>query len=473
MVEIKPILNMRKRIFSYLIPLLSLAAGAAYAQQPVVRIASLAANAEYIDLLEQAKAGAADSLAEAALHQRIDAIEQQWLADNLHTTGPVADSLRQPRPLYNAYIKANLPAGDFEALNRARAAETQLQADIDRYTANHRRLEALRKAYEQTDNEAKGLEIQEQFEQLTDENDRLDEAIGTAWNTIFDDQNYAYTYLFDKADRTAQLDRQEQLMNEADQQLADVRGQYVSDALAACTVQKRVLLALESELAAMLQLPSVAEEFDHLRRTLDDKVWQLAPIALKERTFIEYEAVKFPVPYIYDARRPIPEGRVYPRGTIYRILLGTFNTKQSVSIFRGTAPLCYIRDEQGRWSYYAGGYESREEALDAQAILLKRGFRRPEVVRWTDGTAVNLDREPAPDTAAAAACRIEIRGVATLTERMRTTVKEAAPEAEFSKVGQMFVASPVNRAATAEKIAAALRQANPELTVTVVEIAHE
>ena len=161
--------------------------------------------------------------------------------------------------------------------------------------------------------------------------------------------------------------------------------------------------------------------------------------------------------------------QVYEHGTIYRILLGTFNTKRAVSTFRGAYPLSYLVGEDKKWCYYAGGFATREEAEAAQKLLKSKGFVRPEIVVWTDGAYRNLSRDP---EAQQIAYRVEITGTEALPDVVKTVITEAAEGCELSRVGQqLFVVGMFDDKAVADRVAAAIIQADPSLEIKVAEIA--
>ena len=63
--------------------------------------------------------------------------------------------------------------------------------------------------------------------------------------------------------------------------------------------------------------------------------YRLPRVEVAERYFLDYDSVAFSSKPVYSYQNPIPECRVYANGTIYRILLGTFNTKARRRDFPG------------------------------------------------------------------------------------------------------------------------------------------
>lgn len=170
----------------------------------------------------------------------------------------------------------------------------------------------------------------------------------------------------------------------------------------------------------------------------------------------------------YTYQNPIPECKVYANGTIYRILLGTFNTKRAAATFRGAYPLFYLINADGKWCYYTGGFATFDEAEAARKLLKEHGFIRPEIVVWTDGVYRNLAQEP--DTASTF-FRIEIAGTEALSEAVKQAIAEQAGSAELSRAGHYFVVGTFDDRAVADRVAEAIRRADDTLEIKVVEIA--
>ena len=197
--------------------------------------------------------------------------------------------------------------------------------------------------------------------------------------------------------------------------------------------------------------------------------FRLPRIDVAERYFLDYDSVSFSSTPKYSYQHPIPECKVYEHGTIYRILLGTFNTKRAVSTFRGAYPLSYLVNDDRKWCYYAGGFATREEAEAAQKLLKARGFVRPEIVVWTDGEYRNLSKDP---EAQHIAYRVEIVSSEALSDAVKAAITDTAEGCELSRVGQqLFVVGTFDDKAVADRVAAAVTQTDPALEIKVAEIA--
>lgn len=514
MVEITNLLRRLLLTAAALLPV----AGWIYAQAPVqARIAGLESNGEYMSLLREesrlqqredsvelavvelrrqlreAPAGERQRFAQEILQlesqifdlrnakgrlvDRINAIEQEWVLANLDQSiekpqepqQALPDTLQVRDLIRNRYFLDNLPSEDYAALQKAQEMETQAVAYADRYFAGHATLAELSAAYAAAAIESEALEIHDRFDALRKQNDEVADSLAGVWNYIYDNKSYAYSYLLDKLGRDDLLAREEERQAEVGQQLATLRGATASDAVADYFLRKQAAVEYEKTIAGVLRLSSARDSLDGVAKRLAEVDFRQPRVTIAERLFLDYDSVVFSKTPVYSYKNPIPECRVYARGTIYRILLGKFNTKRAADLFRGASPLAYLIDDAGKWCYYAGGFATREEADAAQAQLKKHGFLRPEVVVWTDGEQRNLSREP---EAAAVAYRVEIVGADALSEAVKQAIAQHAEGRELSRVGQQtFIVGTFDDRALADRLAAAVAQADTNLQTKVAETA--
>lgn len=517
MVEIKYKM-LRKICLSFLFAASSVA-GVVYARQPAVeaRIAGLESNGQYMDLLredarlqfrEDSIVRAVEGLrrrlrddpagrqrysqeilelenrifeirgAKGRLIGQINTIEQEWVLANLNGSGAgtqeepgpaaaVPDSLKVRNLVDNLCFRRELPAADYAALQRAQRMEMRAVDYVNRYFANYATAAELAAAYEAAQDEQEALDIHSRYTTLQGLNRLLADSLSEVWNYIFDNKSYAYGYLMDKLGEEEVLAREEERLADAARRLSALRGQTASDAVADYFLRKRVAVDYEAAVADVLQLDEARDSLKGVAAQLDAIDYRLPKLDVAQRSFIRYDSIAFSSTPKYSYQHPIPECRVHAQGTVYRILLGTFNTKRAASTFRGAYPLCCRIDENGKWCYYAGGFATREEAEAAQAQLRKHGFLRPEIAVWTDGAYRNLTRDP---EASATAYRVEITGAEALGEAMKSVIRSAADGAELSRVGQTFVVGAFDDRAVAERLAAELQALEPVLEIKVTEI---
>lgn len=110
-----------------------------------------------------------------------------------------------------------------------------------------------------------------------------------------------------------------------------------------------------------------------------------------------------------------------------------------------------------------GGGRGRAKTLEIQRL-------RPPRNRGVDGRRLpQPSRDP---EAQQIAYRVEITGTEALPDVVKTVITEAAEGCELSRVGQqLFVVGMFDDKAVADRVAAAIIQADPSLEIKVAEIA--
>lgn len=417
--------------------------------------------------------------AKGRLTDRISTIEQEWVVSNLDAprTGgtlpgdssvpaiPEAEKVRNL--ICNPYFERELPAADYAALREAQRQEWTAVDYVNRYFFNYHDLSLLAETYAAAGTEPEAVELFARCQALQEANRALADSLARTWNAVFDNKTYAYAYLLDKLGQDEILAREEQLFSDAAQQLSEIRGQYASDEVADYFLRKRVAVDYEIRIADLLQLDAARDSLRGVAVQLRAVDYRVPPVVVEQRYFLDYAPIEFSKVSPYTYQNPIPECRVHAHGTIYRILLGTFNTKRAAAVFKGAHPLCYQIDEQHKWRYFGGGFATLAEAEEAQRQMKDKGFLRPEIVVWRDGAYRNLTRDP---ERVVPAFRVEISGVAALSEAVKQAIAAAASDYEISRAGgQTFIVGPFPERATAEVVAAAVRRADPALEINVAE----
>jgi len=415
--------------------------------------------------------------AKGRLIDRINSIEQEWVFSNLNTAGSrrpaspdeellVSDAEKVRNLVDNPCFRRALAPEDYVALQRAQRMELPAVDLVNRYFANHATLSDLAAAYAAARTEEEAAGIHDRYFELRRLNGVLADSLSLTWNYIFDNKSYAYGYLLERLGREELLEHQEERLTEAARELSAVRDATESVAVTDYFLRKRVAVDYEIAVAEALDLGAACDSLRGVAAQLSALDCRLPKIDFVERSFVVYDSVAFSSTPKYTARNPIPECRVYARGTIYRILLGTFSTKRAVSTFRGAYPLFYLVNEEGKWCYYAGGFATRSEADEAQARLKKHGFIRPEVVVWIDGVFSNLSRE-----ADAGSWQLEIQGSDVLSAAIRDSIREVDATVELSRVGtKFFVVGAFADRVLADRLASELRRIDGSLEIKVVEI---
>ena len=411
----------------------------------------------------------------------INLIEQDWMlthrnamAEEVVNEDAVMEDYRTPvaqqhaNLVYNPCFSKLLSAKDYANLKTAQEEEQKVVYYLERFQTNHETLSQLVEAYAAAQTEADALPIQERFEEMQRETDIVLDSLAGVWNKIYDNKNYAYFYLLDKMGKDEMMVQAEENLSRAMNKFATLRDYSAAEQVTDFLLRKRVMLNLEQSMARLFDLRAAQDSLQGAIQTIS--AVELVPpvVAFEERYFLEYEDVDFSQTPKYSYKNPIPECKVYAHGTIYRVLLGKFNTKRAASLFRGAFPLYYQINEDGKWCYYAGGFATKEAAEDAQKRLKTRGFLRPEIVMWTDSIARNITREP---ELTAVKYRVEIETSDALTEGVKKAIVEFGEGRELSRVGaEMFIIGLFDDRALAERLMTAIRDADQNLKINITEI---
>ncbi len=418
------------------------------------------------------------------LRSRIDDIELEWVLSNQNSSalqrmqtrsssGQLPDSLQRPNLIYNLPFEEYLARQDYVKLRRAQEREQEALTFVNRYISNYFTLRDMAASYQEAENESTAIELYARIGELADQNRLLADSLEVCWTLIDEEKNYAYDFILESLQQEPLLDEQTQRKNSALREIRRLEGRTTSDALASYILSKRALVAYESVVANVLGLrPAIdsLKEVESQIAAVCDQFCALPEITVRERFFIQYDTLKFASRSQYSDKNPIPECKVYQRGTIFRVLLATYSVnKPTYATFRNTAPIYKLRTEDGKTRYFAGGFATEQEAVEAQARLKKHGFRAPEVVVWIDGVYRNLTNEPLP-TATLSGFRLEISGVEVLTEQMRAALSVVSTSVEVSRAGSRYIVGTFADRTQAEQAVTALHGVDPTIEVKVIEL---
>jgi hypothetical protein len=409
----------------------------------------------------------------ARLASRINTIEQEWILANLAgaagtaiadstdrtTTPPFGHTSLQKEGkatrngAFRAWFETGLSAEQSAELGAARRAEAEVPSLVDLYKNEHARLASLARAYNAATAQAPADSILTRFNALGAESRALLERIAAAWAAAFDSKSYIYNLLADKNNHAPMLRRFEEGLERMREQRPAAESSGAPDPLIEWTLGRRMLADYEAALAAELGDGAAADSLRAVAAALPGPLalTGLEPVTLTERLFIEYADVKVGGSP-YNASNPIPDVVVWPRGVMWRVLVGNFTQRQSPSVFRGASPLAVLQGEDKRYRYFAGGFPTDSLAGAAVERLRKAGFRAPAAVVWVDGVYI----DPAADDPAKV-YRVEIAGTGELPAAVREKVQEstAGSGVDIVRGPQGFMVTPLD-AATALRLRTAL-----------------
>lgn len=423
---------------------------------------------------------------------RINTIEQDWLIENMSSGQPaqvvveetVADtvieqaSVQTTRIVDDIHFVTELDSTDYVALQRAQNEELKVVEFVNMFSENHAAMESIRVQYEQTQDAAEASRLYSNYQVLKGLCSALNDSISTRWSTIFDAKSFAYNFMLEKNRRDDLLENCELALSQALQRAAADRGRYASDAMSSYFNTKQSLVATEIELARMFGLGLAQDSLKMVSRQLETIDYRLPKIEIEERFFLAYEPIGVSSPARYNSRsNPIPECEIYERGTIYRVLLGTFSSQQPISIFKGVYPLYKLKTEEGKYRYFAGGFATEAEVDEAQIRLKNMGFKRPEATVWIDGVYTNLVEVREAEGDKTQMFRVEIAGIEQMTPELRAVLDQSAADKDITRINGRFIVMSFAEREQADEVAAAVVEAVEGVTVEVtmieVEVAPE
>lgn len=402
------------------------------------------------------------------LIDQINTIEQEQVLSSLGNIGEAQAAASSGSIFTNAYFKKSIDSEDFKLLLASHGKEAEAHGQAQTFVKNYTRIKDLYDKYVQAQTEAEAESVYAELSTIVDENMVLERQLTKLWSEIYDQKSYVYSYFLEKEGREDILEITENMMAEAGQEKLQSIDNCVSEPLADYRLQKPIILNYEVYVAKLLNLTTAIDSLSNASRAVRQIDYRLPKIDIERRSFVDYQAIEFSQRSPYNTSNPIPDCIVYEYGTIYRVLLGTFKYKQAVSIFRNASPLCVEKLEDGRFSYYAGGFHSRAEAEKAVEVLKKKGFRNPQVVEWCDGYKTNIS-----EAGESVSFRLVITGAA-LDDTAREIIADMAPDCQLSRLAENnFVVGMFASRAMAERVAQAVGKCDPALVVEVEEIQPE
>lgn len=398
-----------------------------------------------------------------ALVDKIHAIEQERVLSNIANVALV-QSQASGSIFDNSYFRESLFEEDYQVLIDVHKREAEAEGYAKQYVANYDKIKSLYERYLKASTEAEAEDIYASIAAVQDENIVVERRLSKLWAEIFDQKTYVYSYFLEKEGREDILELTEGLTSEARQQQMMLIDNCSSEALADYCLQKPVVLNYEVCVAKLLNMPHVIDSLSTVTRSVLQIDYRLPVMDIERRSFVDYDPIEFRSRTPYSSSNPVPECVVYEYGTIYRILLGTYKLPQATSIFRGAVPLFVEKEQDGRYSYYAGGLRTRAEAEAAVAAMMKKGFRNPRIIEWCDGRKTNLSEA---GVTGAVSYRLIIKG-GVLDEMVHDVIATMARGCQVSRLADdTFVVGMFESEAVAQRVANAVKKCDESLSVEV------
>ena len=412
-------------------------------------------------------------------------IEQEYILAHMFAPAPetetteesieetIVSPVEQRMLIHNDIFRRSLTDEDYAELENAQREDEQMAALCNDFQSLYTKFENTTRDYMETTSESVADSLFSVYHSLKREIAILNDAIDSQWAHIIDTKYYAYGYILEKGFRYDLLDNSSEQFSEMQQRCAEKDGLYVSDAIMHYAIGHPTLLDFEIAVAEDLGLQQAADSLHSAKRDFVAPNYRQEMVELERRLFIDYEPIIIGRTNYYTNSNPVPPLKVYERGTIYRILLGKFRSKQPMTLFKGVQPL-FITTEEDLYCYYAGGYATLKEAEEAQLFLREKGFKKPEICRWRDGEMINIDtleEEDDDNTTPLVGSRyIVMLECDTIDEALRQTITATSPDKVISRRGAQFAIGTFTDYAEATALLTALAEQHPDVSATIVEL---
>lgn len=380
----------------------------------------------------------------------------------------IPDKARMKRDLVaNDYFVERLSDSDFKTLRSSQQRESKVKELVELLHHKYSELLALQRQYMEAPTKAEAEVFAQQFAAKQGEIASLDAQIASMWSSLYFNKIYSYDLLMERDGKTAMLDFSAEVAARAEREINSNSDLYQSDALVSYYVRKRALTEYEMGVAAALSLTPSRDSLKVVLSALKNRDYRLSKLSLQRRSFIKYEDVEIKIPSIYTSKNPVPKTKVYDYGVVYRVRVGIFSKRPAVSAFRGATPLSYSdTTHSGYYTYYVGGFRTEQEAKEAVVKLKKAGFRDPLISVWVDGTyyptVADMRRSESKYS-------LEITGVASLTDDMKSRILSQNSDCAISRVGSTFVVGTFENKSVAEAVATELRNIDSAISVEIVK----
>ncbi|MBR4952378.1 MAG: hypothetical protein IKY56_05225 [Alistipes sp.] len=424
------------------------------------------------------------SVEQGNVARRIGDIEQALIMDKILSqqkhvvVGEVLDDSIDDSPstttsaylIDNECFKINLSEEDYAELQKAQSEESEMLKLVEEYQGAYARILEVAESYANADRASVALPLYEEYKTLNTKLGELNTKMHNTWNHILDTKYFAMSFILEKSHRYDILDRASTNYQTMQHTCAEKDGQYSSDALMRYAIGRSTLLSYEIEFARDMRLKPAQ---DSLRGVLDkysQPYYSHKTIKLEQREFMDYAPVKIGRTNFYDESNPLPELQVFEHGTIYRIRLGRYRTKQTMTLFKGVQPMSIERDKENMYCYYAGGYAKESEAREALQFIKDKGIKNPELCCWKDGkmTIITVNKPEVKKVESKTRYLVEIN-IAAVDSSMHQIINKEAPGKRITKSGKIFIVGMFTERGEADALITALIEAYPTLEMSITE----
>lgn len=362
----------------------------------------------------------------------------------------------------------SLSEEEYCQLQEAQSDEIELSKLAEEYVDKYNQLEKIIEKYKQTDRAFEANPLYEQYEEISKRLYELNSLIEDKWNNLIRVKEYSISYIAQKNNKQINAEKVYEMLDICN----SYDGKYSSDGLVHYAIGRQTLREFESSFAYVMQLGAARDSLQGVIKGYNENHlrYDLPKIdTVERRILMDFEPIKIGRTNYYDNDNPLPELQVFESGTIYRILLGKFKTKQAMTLFRGVQPLSITRNEEGLYCYYAGGYDNEAEARETVQFLRDKGFKNPELCCWTDGKMKIIPIAKKEKVVAPKTRYIVVINTQTMDDKMRRIIATEAPGKIVSRSGRNHLVGLFEDRGEADTLIISLTEAYPTLEMGIAE----
>ena len=330
---------------------------------------------------------------------QLNALEQAYILRNLNNeTGSAANdasTIQHKHLLANKFIKDNISKEEMSVMNMSQQKISKLNTLGEEFLQLYEQKTQLAESYKNAPDKQNADSLLVLWEQLKTSSKQIENDFTAIWEPVYSLKYDVYRRLLDKISAPAQL---LETLNEKSRNLrseeSEARSSYDSAPLAMYPSQRLLITEYESALADQLGLTQAKDSLNKVIASIDKETYALPLVKLSQMEFVNFIPVTIGGNQVHSDENPIPELTVPSKGSLFKVEIATYSKPPTTySVFKKVYPIEYTVLPDGKYRYYAGSYNNREEAVKANTRLRQYGFKA-RVVEWKDGYELDEKGEP-------------------------------------------------------------------------------
>lgn len=374
---------------------------------------------------------------------KCSAIEQEFIIKNMGkkrtTSDPVASSPKQTANvniLLNKFFTDNISPEEMKLMRRVENFDSVLFALRD----SVRKEAAVLSEIDEKLRRTQRAEIADSLYNLAEAAlvavENYEATLKSEWNEVFDTKIYVYTRLLDKLNVSVSVLSK---LSERAREVRSAKDEAAQDKFSALffayPMEQELVLSYEKILAEKLvylsSIDSLNKKIEMVKTMRSDE----PAVELPEWEYVSFAPFAIGGSGVHSTKNPINGVKVPTLGSIYMLRISTLTAPLTAySALKNINPVSMFRNEQGKYEYYAGVYETKEGALSDVSRLKRIGFN-PMVVEWKEGGKVVAENTIIPLNVFDNTYRVEFESV---TPEITAKLKELAPGKELLRIDDKY-----------------------------------